>query len=624
MKKISAIAIAVIMVFSSVSVYAEDGKTAEILKTVKERIEIPSEFDKFESSMSEGADGTEYMFEWSSDAGYVCVECNDKKVITYYNCYVADGNSGERKPAFPKTDIEDLKNIALTAAEKINPGFEFTVEERNSNLYGGNISFDLKQTKNGIEIVGSEGYIGLNAGDLSVRGMRMPYIETDGFEDGAAQDKEAAEKAFSEKLGLELVYKRYYSDGAYKFFPAYINDNGNKYISAITGDVFEYEPSGNDYLANEKAEGSTSDSGGSGGFTREEQNELEKIGSLLSKEQIEKTVRANKIISIPKTYELKGFALNRRYDDEEAYTYGMSFSDGKKYISVCADAKTGDIYNLNAVEDWDAIEDADRKTCENAVKVLTPSLSGQYSFNGEGLSRYENGVRVFGDAVNVCTDKDGNTVYYNITYSRGGEFADLTNALTEEEAAERMFELGGYKLKYFINNDKKAYLAYDFEKSVNIHALTGKSVGYNGEELSDEKYMYNDLENHYAKEYIEKLAKYGIGFAGDEFKPDEYITSEEFDGLLSFTYMDLNDASNETLTREAAAVMFVKALGLDGAAKYDSIFVQPFNDVTQNKGYIAILKAMGIFSGDDNGNFNPQSYLTRAEAAVMVYKYLSR
>lgn len=625
MKKTLAVIIAILTAFSAVSVYAENEKTAEILKTVKERIEIPAELNEFESSIRESGNGTEYMFEWSSDEGYLCVGCNDDKIITYYMHYETEAAGVDRTPAFPTTDAEALREAAKAAVKKINPELEFTVTERNMSLYGEQVSFDLNRTQNGIEIVGDSGFIRLNSDDLSVRGMSLSYTAVSSYEDGEVITLEKAQKTFAEKLGLELVYKRYYGKDGYEFFPAYVNENGNKYINAVTGEVFEYKPYSEYYMKNELSSESAADSGGSGGFTKEEQAELDKLDNLLSKEQIEKKVRENKLISIPKTYELASFSLNRLYDDENEYAYGMSFSDGQKSIRVYADAKTGEIYSLNAVEDWDAVERADRITCETAVKKLTPSLSEKYIFDGEKMLRYENGVRVFGDTANVYTDKSGKPVYYSITYSRGGEFADLSNALTADEAVEKMFEIGGYKLKYFINDDKKAYLAYDFDKNVIIHALSGKSVGYDGKEISDGGYIYSDLENHYAKEYIEKLAKYGIGFSGGEFKPNEYITETEFCELLSAVAdMYPSNTSDELITRETAAVCFVKALGLDGAAKYDDIFIQPFKDVTQNIGYIAILKAMGVFSGDENGNFNPQNYITRAESAMMLYKYLSK
>ena len=78
------------------------------------------------------------------------------------------------------------------------------------------------------------------------------------------------------------------------------------------------------------------------------------------------------------------------------------------------------------------------------------------------------------------------------------------------------------------------------------------------------------------------------------------------------------------MTRENAAIMLIEAMGAGNYAKYNDIYVQPFADVTENKGYIGILAAMGVLSGDENGNFNPKRELTRAEAAIVIYNYLSR
>ena len=66
------------------------------------------------------------------------------------------------------------------------------------------------------------------------------------------------------------------------------------------------------------------------------------------------------------------------------------------------------------------------------------------------------------------------------------------------------------------------------------------------------------------------------------------------------------------------------AIGAENYAKYNDIYVTPFNDVTENKGYIALLSAMGVLSGDGNGNFNPNREMTRAESIIMIYNYLTR
>lgn len=625
MRKILSAVIALVIAMSAVTVYAEQGKTAEFLKTVKERVEIPAELNEFESSVSQDANGTSYGFEWWSDCGRITVFCNNEKVITYYSYYREDDFDGERKPpAFPKTDSETLKAAAQDFVNKLNPGLEIKVTGENNSLYGNTAYFDLQRTENGIDVDGMNGYIEINMHDMSVRGMHIPYVNIEGF-DAAAETIAAdeAKKDFLEKLGFELVYKGYYKDGKHIFFPAYINDNGNMYISAVTGEVFEHNPY-EMYAVREDLAAASDKGSGVNGFTEEEQAELDKISGLLTKTEIERKVRSNKLIAVPNAYELIRISLNRDYYDDTAYMYSMLFSDSQRYISAYADAKSGEIYNINAVENWDEVERADQKTIEKAVSQLTPSLSEKYRFDGKQMSRYENDIRVIGDTADVQTDKNGKIVSYNINYTKNGVFSELDGVISADEAAEKIFELGGYHKKYLVDSDKKAYLVYDFERDVTLHAISGKSVGYDGEELQDGKYTYTDIENHYAREYIEELAKYGIGFSGGEFKPDEYITASEFNKLLSFLFIETSDNSSELLTREGAAVSFVKAIGLDAAARYDDIFVQPFIDVTQNKGYIAILKAMGIFSGDDNGSFNPYNNLTRGEAAVIIYKYLNR
>ena len=42
------------------------------------------------------------------------------------------------------------------------------------------------------------------------------------------------------------------------------------------------------------------------------------------------------------------------------------------------------------------------------------------------------------------------------------------------------------------------------------------------------------------------------------------------------------------------------------------------------KGYVAIAKGLNIVGGDENGCFNPNSALTRADAAIMIYNYLAK
>ena len=145
---------------------------------------------------------------------------------------------------------------------------------------------------------------------------------------------------------------------------------------------------------------------------------------------------------------------------------------------------------------------------------------------------------------------------------------------------------------------------------------------------------------------IKALADYGIGFAGGEFKPNEKITQKDFLYLLSKTFgsyteyadndgiyseaarrgiLEIGERADDTpLTRGTAAVMMIRMMGAEKYAQLEGIYTTPFDDVTENIGYIAILYGMNVIKGDGNGHFNPENNMTRAEAACMIHSYLTR
>ncbi len=74
------------------------------------------------------------------------------------------------------------------------------------------------------------------------------------------------------------------------------------------------------------------------------------------------------------------------------------------------------------------------------------------------------------------------------------------------------------------------------------------------------------------------------------------------------------------ITREEIAVILVKALGYDCIAETAERENIPFNDVTTNKGYIALAYNFGIISGKSATKFEPKGLATREEAAAMLIR----
>ncbi len=71
-------------------------------------------------------------------------------------------------------------------------------------------------------------------------------------------------------------------------------------------------------------------------------------------------------------------------------------------------------------------------------------------------------------------------------------------------------------------------------------------------------------------------------------------------------------------------MFLARALNINEYAELKNLYNCPFNDVKTHIGQISILNAMNVLTGDEKGNFNPQSTLSRADCAMLFYNYLSR
>ncbi len=108
--------------------------------------------------------------------------------------------------------------------------------------------------------------------------------------------------------------------------------------------------------------------------------------------------------------------------------------------------------------------------------------------------------------------------------------------------------------------------------------------------------VFSDIANHWAKDSIETMYTKGLvnGFEDGTFKPEQNVTRAEF------------------------AKMIVCLLGLDSNGDAD------FTDVADGSwynGYVAAAAKAGIVKGSD-GKFNPNLYITRQDAAVMLARVL--
>lgn len=178
---------------------------------------------------------------------------------------------------------------------------------------------------------------------------------------------------------------------------------------------------------------------------------------------------------------------------------------------------------------------------------------------------------------------------------------------------------------------------------------------------------FADTGSHWAREFIGKLAARGIvsGMGNNVFMPDESLTRAQFLVMLSktiygldvtqstpagFTDVKAEDwyynyvnwgfesgivkgmdettfAPNANITREQMAIMinnFATYIELtlpqvnQGASFTDTALISPWAQDSVNR-----IVGAGIMGGHPEGNYEPQGKATRAQAATVVYKYIT-
>ncbi len=133
-------------------------------------------------------------------------------------------------------------------------------------------------------------------------------------------------------------------------------------------------------------------------------------------------------------------------------------------------------------------------------------------------------------------------------------------------------------------------------------------------------------------EYIKLLAEsffpndFGTGISFTDVPTDSWFYPYVAIGVKNGITFGKNDGSfgaNEPINRQDMAVMLARAAKIaisEGFADFSDI--GSVSDYA--KGYVSALYNMGIVNGMGDGTYQPMSTATRAQAAVMIYNYLTK
>ncbi len=685
-KRIINLSLIICLVLSTISLPAfgadEDGKGLEqSITEVKNIITVPDDYSNFSSSSTERDTSSGKIKVWRLDwkqkdggDGSISASVGEDGFLYEYNKY----SENETSNSLAKVTKDNAQAVAEEFLKKAIPDYYGQLKIVDSNL---NISstqdydFVYQGFINEVPVnfgninIGVNKYTGeinyYNGENLDTKGIQYPSI------DGVIEQA-AAQKAYIEKIGVDLKYYSYYdySQKKMKIFAGYsMGGNGDNAIDAKTGQAVSLYRENHLYNIKDSVSGANADNSiavMNEKLTEEETAEVNNVADLITKEKAESILRETFDI-ITSNMKVKNTSLNKRTMDNK-YIWNISFDgaygevDAKSGEIISMHCYTGDntkTINISKTEGQNIAEDFLKKIASDKfsqtkyedvkrsifkIGVVQPEKT--FSFN---FMRQVNGIEFSSNSLQVEVDNaSGKIAGYSNNWYDDISFPDVTKAMSKEAAFEKIKQLSNFTLQYAKLDKDKIGLVYNF-KDINenyiIDPVSGVRLDFSGEVYKTNKLPeYTDISGHWCEKAVKELLDNGYYLDGDKFNPDmsitqgdflkylystvksSYNTDDEFYDMLIKNGIIKNEkkSPNSPVTNADAAKFVIRYLGYDKIAVHSEIFNNPFNDTIEekNKGYAAICYSLNIIKGT-NGKFDESHNISNAEAATIIYNLIS-
>ncbi|MHA7965828.1 InlB B-repeat-containing protein [Paenibacillus sp. CAU 1782] len=247
----------------------------------------------------------------------------------------------------------------------------------------------------------------------------------------------------------------------------------------------------------------------------------------------------------------------------------------------------------------------------------------------------------------VSFETNGGNVIVNVSVENNSNLADLPTPLKEGFMFEGWYLDEALTRKWDLLTDRVT-------KNISLYAKWIENT--NTTPTPDPSLSLKDISGHWAQEMIEELNNKGIiaGYPDGTFRPNEYIQRQHmaliftrsfkfeptreaaafsdvspshpsYNSITLLQQAGIIDGTNnkfnlvEPVTRAQMAKIVALALGIEPGG------ISPFQDVPSTHwsyAYIAALAKLEIVLGN-NGNFNPDEPVTRAEFVAMIFRALN-
>jgi len=327
------------------------------------------------------------------------------------------------------------------------------------------------------------------------------------------------------------------------------------------------------------------------GLTGAELEGVQKLEGVLSKEELDKSIRS------VDAYGLRGYSLiSAGYETRDdgqvlcALRYARTDDGERLNRTVSVDAKTGKVEGVWSSAPWGrekklSEEDA-LKRAEDFLKlwcperdlilyekgsVIAPLRSEKQADWGFTFAQKANDLPFRENSVSVSIDASDGSVYsLSDDWEKKVSFEDPKGVVTSETAlaawAETYETVLAYRrvpraldktdpaeaklLERGMEYCSALRLTYGLEREADysgVNAKTGKSVPVKQESRRERGALsYTDIGGISARADIEKLAGYGVGYASKSFRPGKSITQWELAALLYSLRNPALDPENAT------------------------------------------------------------------------------
>lgn len=680
-----------------------------ITKTVKQTLDIGDGYKTFSGNKTDNGAYSNWYLNWGGDSTSVSVIADSSGKILQYNCYRQDDYKPTYGygPAFAKTKREDALPVATAFLKKVLGSGETAVFDDSVSYYE---IMDVRahSFRGYIYINGIKSQISFNVSVLAEDMSVCNFRRTDSYGQRATSipsaeakvtpDKAASLLSSKIKLKLQYVLSEDGKTASLQYLPVNL---GNYIVKADTGELIDlnsltknYEAYSEDYA---KGGAMASSAGALPALSSIELTAISDLEGTYSKEKLDSIVRSISGLGLGSDYKLSSAnyskdeasstiycglnyvktitdesVIKERYPDYYAAVSKESKIPPMRISKqIVVDAKTAAIKSVMS-----SGRDSEKKVLSadqiknKAAAFLNSNFSAKFSQTAlnEESSRIEAGSLCYSQNVNgtpfpqnsftIALDTYDGTIKTLYSDWKDNVSFDSADGIVSSDAAVSAYTSCFKPVLQYIfipTEDLKSFsllLSYKLESTdyvAGVDAKTGKSISV---KPGDESLAisYDDIEGCYGKTQIEALAKYGIGFAGNSFKPEAQITQKDAITLLlsavsnSFKTQDEDSLYNMAyqfnlltskeknpaalMTRIDFIKMLVGATEYGSAAKLKGIFTCGFGDDSsipaEYFGYAAIAKGLGIVKGDDSNNFNPMAPVSRQDAAIMLYNFMAR